>query len=67
MQTQTTPHQLFLWDRNWPGSEGKIADYMSSKAGTPAAQKDTAEKVFNFLKNPNFHLATIATDTQPIV
>ena len=40
---------------------------MSDNAGTPGTQKETAEKVFNFLKNPNFHLATIATDAQPIV
>ena len=65
-QQQANPHQLILWNGNWPGAKGKIADYISDKAGTPAAQKETAEKVFDFIKNPNSHLGTIATDTQPI-
>ena len=39
---------------------------MSSKAGTPAAQKDTAEKVFDFLTDPTSHLGAIGTDTQPV-
>ena len=66
VQNQTTPSQLILWDGNWPGSDGKIADYMSSNAGTPAAQKETAEKVFDFLKDPTSHLGVIGADTQPI-
>ena len=63
---QANPNQLILWNGNWPGAKGKIATYMAENAGTPAAQKETAEKVFDFIKNPNSHLGTIATDTQPI-
>lgn len=60
------PHQLLLWNGNWPGATGKIATYMSDKAGTPASQKDIAEQVFNFLKDPNQYLGAIGTDTQPV-
>ena len=55
-----------MWNRNWPGAVGKLADYMLSKAGTPVAQKEIAEKVFMFLKNPDTHLVAMAADTQPI-
>ena len=65
-QQPANPHQLILWNGNWPGAVGKIADYMSARAGTPAAQKEIAEKVFDFIKNPTSHLASIGVDTQSI-
>ena len=63
---QPNPNQLILWNGAWPGAKGKIATYLVDNAGTPAAQKETAVKVFDFIKNPNSHLGTIAADTQPI-
>ena len=65
-QAQATLHQLILWDGNWPGATGKIADYLFTKAGTPAAQKETAEFVFDFLKAPALGFGALEADTKPV-
>ena len=60
------PHQLLLWDGNWPGATGKLARDMTASAGTPASQKDIAEQAYTYLKDPTSHLGAIGTDTQPV-